>query len=503
MEYPFSDMSALPVMGKYDIAALRFGYNREVELTDGTVESGVATVAELKKKLAKDKKEMKAYGYCTDEHTGANPDCNRFDEGITLPEITQVLLQTADERYKRSSFKLGRRYFSANRDLESIAGAADIMEHFRVQFEQYAGFQKKFNLSPDDWEQDDFLNEINTGVLMGAQYMLDRLIEHDDVCGYVNVDKPKSLRVINLRTLPFGARVADCFDPRALIGLANRDKLRVVGQAGKSLIDRKSSENPNAYVDQIDVKGIYGEKLMAINFLLTRQIGSSIFDDPESFSFLQHHQVRPVLIQVLDDILLNQVTKEAVFKNQAGLTVAKGDFKQDWDDTHELPVPIDDRVRDIFGLTSNAPFTKSVSEMIASLIPDTSDRAGSSEDLEHFAVRTSVPNGSSVDVKVDGKDPDFISVKVAGNFFYASKENVVATKAIEGIRIRDITDKLSPEQLDAIDALLQDPAADSSKLKPDELAAYNLGAEKLEAAINDDIASAKHFKNLLFVLPKL
>ena len=52
----------------------------------------------------------------------------------------------------------------------------------------------------------------------------------------------------------------------------------VVGQFGKSFQSRKSSLSTNAYIDQIDVRGIWVDKVLAAKYIFNRKMDSYNFD---------------------------------------------------------------------------------------------------------------------------------------------------------------------------------------------------------------------------------
>ncbi|WP_245823705.1 zinc-dependent metalloprotease [Photobacterium proteolyticum] len=162
MDYNPSMLNALPVYGPYDLAALRFGYKRELETLTGvevTAEDGTKStstqsqfenVAELDKSLYKalfDKenplgadheaydgivaamearlksdssKSLKEYKYCTDGNVSLNVDCNRHDEGRNVAEI----IAYEQERYDDLYYTRTIRGSSANFDEDTISAYA-------------------------------------------------------------------------------------------------------------------------------------------------------------------------------------------------------------------------------------------------------------------------------------------------------------------------------------------------------------------------------------------
>ena len=93
MEYS-NYLTELSVFGKYDIAALRFGYSRKVEVaSSGELVKISSTLQELKDQLNQEQKSVKSYQFCTDENAGLSGLCNRFDEGTQFARNCGVLHQ--------------------------------------------------------------------------------------------------------------------------------------------------------------------------------------------------------------------------------------------------------------------------------------------------------------------------------------------------------------------------------------------------------------------------
>jgi hypothetical protein len=108
MDYLTSGEKGLLRVGKYDIAALRFGYMNQVETASGAIEN-----LKVGKSIAESVPEYKKFSYCNeyDIHFGNDPLCDRFDKGSTLKEIVDHAISTyflnlsmTQRRYDRSRF---------------------------------------------------------------------------------------------------------------------------------------------------------------------------------------------------------------------------------------------------------------------------------------------------------------------------------------------------------------------------------------------------------------
>lgn len=139
MDYGASIFDELPTYGKYDIAALRFGYQRqaEVKTLDDKGETAVAyvslseidekvrqnyrayplgTLEVLKEQLKKQDdsqptQSVKNYYYCSDGNTSSTTTCNRFDEGTNILELTEFRIQQYWDSYEFLNKRNGRNQF--------------------------------------------------------------------------------------------------------------------------------------------------------------------------------------------------------------------------------------------------------------------------------------------------------------------------------------------------------------------------------------------------------
>ncbi len=179
MDYGASIFDELLTYGKYDKAALRFGYARELETTEfmdtdsentvlrdstGAQKRKVVSLAKYDEAMSRDynayptgvvsylrrntaaediKAPLMSYRYCTDEHTTTDLLCDRFDEGTNLSEVTEFRIQrykdsyeTMNKRNGRDSFYQFHQYnyflsrwgeFQSIRDIIENAGEIDYM----------------------------------------------------------------------------------------------------------------------------------------------------------------------------------------------------------------------------------------------------------------------------------------------------------------------------------------------------------------------------------------
>jgi len=215
MDYSFSEYNQLGSFGKYDIAALNYGYKGEMTLENGNTMAIPKNTTNLSKfrsdfnqniqeqfiKNAKQafeklipvfdkpldeivffeaneviesvsknpnlpdnykevvgnllgmlKWRINEFEYCTDENASLSSNCNRFDEGSSLAEIATHRVQRYEQWYKYRNFRDGRLDFSAN-DMDSY-----IISRFR-------GFAQTRDLLED---AERFLESFGVGILVNG-----------------------------------------------------------------------------------------------------------------------------------------------------------------------------------------------------------------------------------------------------------------------------------------------------------------------------------------------
>ncbi len=164
MEYTDETSGVNIYPGKYDIAALRFGYGEQVEVKHG---DGVKVVDLLSDKPISDVlepgQELVGYKFCTDGHVSNSSyyNCNRFDEGATPSEMVKSISDNIFERLKRI-YRYESIYFN-NDVLGQLVLFRKIYEEWRNKLQQNLGT----NIYLEDIETEEF------------QKIVDELIKDD------------------------------------------------------------------------------------------------------------------------------------------------------------------------------------------------------------------------------------------------------------------------------------------------------------------------------------
>lgn len=326
MDYSYSKYNQLRSFGKYDIAALRFAYAREVELEvvakklapSGSLESTkvveskfipvTTSLEELEASLeaqnaqyasgdVKDetgtiqiRARLRPYEFCTDGHAGLSSTCNRFDEGTSLTEIAKFRVENYNKLYKYRNFRDGRLDFSAY-DTSSYIGARNsefgIIRDLFEEVERYGDIWGMALISqgcgPEDVKtypsQCSMINDAKGALDIISNHFLEVLRTPDHTCAIASADSPNIVTkydtlyaLNNDMYLKYEKEdvITTCFDP-VITNYYEQQNMVVVGEAGKFLNGFKGVNSDYKYVTDRAVLGTWPDKVMAMKFLFKRR----------------------------------------------------------------------------------------------------------------------------------------------------------------------------------------------------------------------------------------
>lgn len=438
MDYAYKTTNELRTMGKYDIAALRYGYAEKVELADGKM----VTLDELR---ANPEFQLKQYSYCTDEHVDANPNCNRFDEGTNMLEIAQHYVRAYEERYKRANFRNGRGRFSSMRESGQLAAIDDTMFNLRLMFERYEAIKNTFDLDDNrpEWQSEEFLRDTRAAAATAGQFFLNVLKTPDLMCAVAEAKNPTMIVAI----LPIRAitkREISCFD------IQLNDQFLMVAEAGKSFQSRK---DPNAnhplasFADQIDVRGIYMDKILATHYLFGRYLGSTLFDNYTE-NFLHMPELQRPILETLQQVITDDFVAPTTFRIAGGgevdFTIAYKLYDaEERNNSHSVPSLLDDTAREVLGLpTGNATFHHEFVKNLMAKMPSNSHQEIATAILGQFRVRSFLPN--------DGRPQDYAFVEIGPERYFTLKGNTAAAELFNSLTIVNLLSQLTAEQLEKV-----------------------------------------------------
>jgi len=496
MEYG-DDLKALPVLGKYDIAALKFAYNREVQTKTGEFIKIQGSLSDMKK--AGQLADLKEYGYCTDENVGANAGCKRFDLGTTYTEITQNLIDTYEDSYKRRNFRNDRVNFSAYGDIGYANRVAGQFAELRIMAEVLERIRNRFNL-PDDhpaYEQVAWLKDLKQAAVLAGKFLAKVVRTPDVTC--VVVEKANPTEIVELARLKsFDPDASSCYAIDSDIqGQIDQAGLAIVGQAGKFINSFKDSKSENPYVDQIDVRGVWIDKMIATKLLFARNLGSATFDKYTD-NMTDLADLKDDLADLTQSFALNSVTDDMEITLIDG-SKQKVETTYDMFESTKVNKLIDSRLSKALEVPDRDFY---LTENLMSTVKKDS--------IDELSTQRGLATSESVSVrKVSKTDPrpvadrEFARFETLTDIYLASKANTVARKALE---LRDKSATMSQLERAKLLEILKAKMADENAKPPpkatrEERAVWRLAADDLIGFLTGAIQSKEFYEKLVTLLP--
>lgn len=349
MEYTYRTIGALPTLGKYDIAALQFGYSRKIDLANGQTAEFIKIkdgngrfvpgirIGDSEIKVSSEREQtvafleanniaLKPFKFCTDEMVGANPGCKVFDEGSTFSEIALHLIKTYEDFYRIRYQRNDRREYSLIDENLRASRTADLMMDMRMFFETVERIENMFGLELDNtlWTSNPFLADLRVAADIAGRFLAKVMLTPDVHCAIsLKSDPKKVVDVFQLKDV--NPQWLSCFDQevKELVKSVgeNQDEpidLIVSGQGGKSFQSIRDINNPDSRIDQIDTQGIWIDKLIAQEMLLGREMGL-LNSDKYQGNFLNLPELRRDIIGTLAGIVNGEVTAPIDFRNEWGI----------------------------------------------------------------------------------------------------------------------------------------------------------------------------------------
>jgi hypothetical protein len=471
MDYPKSEINALRNYGKYDIAALRFGYTGKVETEAGAL-IAVDSATEVPDGL-------KDHQYCSDEGVALNPNCNPFDEGSGFTEIANSLIASYNDAYFRSNFRRGRANFSSFDDDRYMGGINRTINKMRLMFERYQDLVEMFNVTQAQIDGIEWLKDLDQAVEISGDFLMSVISVPATHCA---IKTPlTTVQVVPLGL--FGDYNTSCYDLQLNTGYS------VVGQGGRSLSNYKLPTNPNRYADQIDVRGQWINKAMAMRALFRRTIGNTL-QDKYNGNFMDHPKVAAKLLPFISDILNDTQTTTLTLEAPTGETSTRAiAFSMDGSAylvrAPDLPI-----VNRVLGLPyTNMPMVEALTSILRRGIYEGADSAGTLAMQRALAVHETNPGDSSYQV-----------FKVGAHRYYISPENSISFEVATNMEIARAFEGADDASLTKIENLLKNSTPAPSDLTADEALMYEAGLSKLTAFKNGALTPSTFFEPILFQL---
>ncbi len=522
-----NDLKTLSLLGKYDIAALRFGYLRQIDVEDveDNLETGERKILAKRTIVLEDTADkllnsvskapkgdkvrksiaLKAYGYCTDEHLGINPGCKQFDLGTTLVEITNNMINDYEKNYSRRNFRNGRSSMSLMDDLSYKSRITSTFRDLRIMMESAERYRKI--LSPDDerWETIAWLKDLKQASLTAGAFLTKVILVPDLTCAVAAEAKPNEI-VALVNANQRNKNALSCDDD---LGLP--EGYIVVGHTGKFLNSKKDPASINKYADQIDIRGIWADKVAATNMLLSRRIGSYAFDQEGLDNFLNVPELRDGISNALNAVMLNNVVDTLPFTLNDG-SVANLEVNYDLSDTQLIDRPLYydaaagvskesfARIINAFGLNSNGPTM--LQEIIADKMTSFAvDSTGQNQQDKMYLANYSVKRLDPT-LKIDlAADVTELTIAEDNVRYVATKTNILAMQSIAGFSIAEVIEAIPKEKLDQILIAKDKKEPMPETATAEEKAVWELPDSVLSAVASGVVKSTDFYSRLLSILP--
>ncbi len=399
MDYSFSDFNQLKAFGKYDLAALRYGYAREVEVVANMkdqhgdmreiiqIKPIKTTLSDIEKELPENWR-LKNYLFCTDENAGLSTICNRFDEGTTFTEIVTHLWYKYEDGYKYRNFRDGRHKYSAynlpsyiNARKREFSRVRDIIEDYEFFVGLFGEDLMKTGCHPDYVTPGSACEAIRdriNAVSLAGKMFLAILSEPDHICGLANPEKPnviveyrKLYDIYTNNRAQFDEVPRSCFHPKVEELLANPrptnenrepKPMIAVSEVGRFLNGFKDSDPEFRYVTDRYVLGTWPDKVLAARALFQRSWDKANTDDTH-YALVDIPQIQQELDMVykqylvgspLEDSMLHISTLKDGRKARVPYVISKKDTINTIEDTFafmrkDFGLPIDGGKGNIIG----------------------------------------------------------------------------------------------------------------------------------------------------------
>ncbi len=312
MDYGASELNELPILGKYDIAALRYGYANEIEMENGSIQkvAGDDILRNLKRKK---------YLFCTDENAGGSIECNRFDEGSTIEEIVDHYIRRYKNSYTAANLRDGRQSFksySLPRYIQykyySMMGIRDALDKYNF-FRSIFGQEALNGQCPEMYPICVQVNDVYRATLKAGNFFRE-IINTPDLTCVIEKAGQKTLKPFTqlYNKVKYESNedvITSCFHSDIAKALDTGES--IVAEGGKLLNDLSGTHSLIRSQYDIDVRGIWSDKLLAVKMLFGRMSGSDQTAGLSPLSFIEHPEFSNDLFGYISHLTLGEALPKA------------------------------------------------------------------------------------------------------------------------------------------------------------------------------------------------
>ncbi len=339
MDYPGPGDDRPLRPGKYDIAAIRFGYLGKAETASNEL-AVLNTEKSIADNLAAQGKTLKPYKYCTDEDEmyGLDPMCAKWDTGVTPLEVVQNIIDRYNAMYTTMNFRYDRyrapnpQMLSAYKVAMTFAPLKRFYDQWRFYLGQYVGLGKEYL---EDMDKDSYaktLKAMAQAPLFKEQYnayypasrkvfefLTQTAMLPNRYCvvkanGGTDVVELEKVRDDIYRQSEIS--VSSCAEKSAAEYFKNKGAT-VVSEIGNPLNDMRYNLDIKKLDEPLDVIGTKFDRMFAFTTLVRRSEDSLLH---KSKHFYPNFLDEPDLREQVSDLLLRRVI--------TGLTIPELDPKK-------------------------------------------------------------------------------------------------------------------------------------------------------------------------------
>jgi hypothetical protein len=309
---------------------------------------------------------------------------------------------------------------------------------------------------------------LKDAAVTAGHFYLNVLKTPDLMCAVSLASKPNEvIAVIPIRMV--SKRAISCFDSEIQLN----PQYVIVAEGGKNFQSRKASNNPNPYADEIDVRGIWIDKVLATQYLFSRTLGSSLFDDYTE-NMIHMPELQAPILETLEQMVTDDLTSVVTFRTREGLTV---DLNVGYrlfdanpaDNSHVIPPLLDDNAARWAGLSLTDP-TQFHQLFIDKMLQYNASwtHLGMTEAMvAPYRVYGSLPR--------DGRESEYLFVDIGDRRYFARPQATAVQTLFEGFKVTGLLGQLTQEQLQKVMT-----AVDDTGLTEVEKAARALGPAVLQ-----------------------
>lgn len=352
MEYPSFGEDRLTKVGKYDIAAIRYGYADSVEIEDGATAEAAATEKEPKvEKLSDLTKSIsdnlklkhltdKSYKFCTDEDVELNDDpmCARHDSGTTPKEIVHNIIMEYNASIATYNYRFDRAWgidpmrLTYYRLFRYWVGLKRFYDEWRFRLSDNLGIGNGYleNMTTANYDiKLKALAEKNPQFAEDLKLWRPVAREIFDFAKQMAVLPPRyciGQRNGNLAAVEFSdvrksiyfskkKVAATCLDADVIAFVKDRDGFEPTNESGWELDDVRYNMDPKASKDPLDVIGLMPEKMNAVMILTGRYPLSAKYEEKQLVpNFLDEPEFRDEMLKYVADRLTTGLETNKLIK---------------------------------------------------------------------------------------------------------------------------------------------------------------------------------------------